>query len=122
MPRNHTATLAAWLLLSCTTEHPVLHKMGRCCVGSQGSQNGHFVTTEAVIANLQNNSAPSHTFSFPQGLFHPARKVREVYWKIYNMLYIGSEVRLNSDLILIYILKSNTERYPNMAISLLWVM
>ena len=28
-----------------------------------------------------------------QGLFHPARKVREVYWKIYNMLYIGSQVK-----------------------------
>ena len=26
-----------------------------------------------------------------QGLFHPARKVREVYWKIYNNLYIGSQ-------------------------------
>jgi len=23
-----------------------------------------------------------------QGLFHPARKVREVYWSVYNMLYI----------------------------------
>jgi splicing factor 3B subunit 1 len=23
-----------------------------------------------------------------QGLFHPARKVREVYWKLYNSLYI----------------------------------
>mmetsp|Transcript_345 Transcript_345/g.641 ORF Transcript_345/g.641 Transcript_345/m.641 type:complete len:1323 (-) Transcript_345:72-4040(-) len=23
-----------------------------------------------------------------QGLYHPARKVREIYWKIYNMLYI----------------------------------
>ena len=23
-----------------------------------------------------------------QGLFHPARRVREVYWKIYNNLYI----------------------------------
>ena len=28
-----------------------------------------------------------------QGLFHPARKVREVYWKIYNNLYIGSQAR-----------------------------
>ena len=27
-----------------------------------------------------------------QGLFHPARKVREVYWKIYNSLYIGAQV------------------------------
>jgi splicing factor 3B subunit 1 len=24
-----------------------------------------------------------------QGLFHPARKVRDVYWRIYNMLYVG---------------------------------
>ena len=30
-------------------------------------------------------------FSFFQGLFHPARKVRDVYWKIYNNLYIGSQ-------------------------------
>ena len=26
-----------------------------------------------------------------QGLFHPARKVRDIYWKIYNTLYISSE-------------------------------
>jgi splicing factor 3B subunit 1 len=26
-----------------------------------------------------------------QGLFHPARKVRTVYWKIYNTLYIASQ-------------------------------
>ncbi|KAI8824872.1 armadillo-type protein [Fimicolochytrium jonesii] len=26
-----------------------------------------------------------------QGLFHPARRVREVYWKIYNNLYIGAQ-------------------------------
>eukprot|EP01135_Chromosphaera_perkinsii_P005482 Nk52_evm31s352 gene=Nk52_evmTU31s352 len=26
-----------------------------------------------------------------QGLFHPARKVREVYWKIYNTLYISAQ-------------------------------
>lgn len=26
-----------------------------------------------------------------QGLFHPARKVRTIYWKIYNMLYIGQQ-------------------------------
>lgn len=26
-----------------------------------------------------------------QGLFHPARRVREAYWKIYNTLYIGSQ-------------------------------
>eukprot|EP00771_Trimastix_marina_P002176 gnl/Trimastix_PCT/3297.p1 GENE.gnl/Trimastix_PCT/3297~~gnl/Trimastix_PCT/3297.p1 ORF type:complete len:1070 (+),score=379.96 gnl/Trimastix_PCT/3297:190-3210(+) len=26
-----------------------------------------------------------------QGIFHPARKVRDVYWKIYNMVYIGHQ-------------------------------
>ncbi|KNC87095.1 hypothetical protein SARC_00771 [Sphaeroforma arctica JP610] len=26
-----------------------------------------------------------------QGLFHPARKVRDVYWKIYNNIYIGMQ-------------------------------
>ena len=36
---------------------------------------------------------PLLMLSCSQGLFHPARKVREVYWKIYNGLYIGSQVR-----------------------------
>ncbi|KAI8811744.1 splicing factor 3B subunit 1 [Cladochytrium replicatum] len=31
-----------------------------------------------------------------QGLFHPARRVREIYWKIYNSLYIGSQDALVS--------------------------
>ena len=31
-----------------------------------------------------------------QGLWHPARKVREVYWKIYNNLYIGAQDALVS--------------------------
>jgi splicing factor 3B subunit 1 len=26
-----------------------------------------------------------------QGLFHPARRVRTVYWRVYNSLYISSE-------------------------------
>lgn len=26
-----------------------------------------------------------------QGMFHPARKVRDVYWKVYNTIYIGAE-------------------------------
>jgi splicing factor 3B subunit 1 len=24
-----------------------------------------------------------------QGLFHPARRIRDVYWRIYNNMYIG---------------------------------
>ena len=26
-----------------------------------------------------------------QGMFHPARRVREVYWKIYNNTYLGAQ-------------------------------
>lgn len=26
-----------------------------------------------------------------QGLFHPARRVRENYWRVYNTLYIGAQ-------------------------------
>lgn len=26
-----------------------------------------------------------------QGLFHPAKKVRNIYWKFYNMLYVGAQ-------------------------------
>ena len=31
-----------------------------------------------------------------QGLYHPARKVREVYWKIYNSLYIHAQDALTA--------------------------
>ena len=29
-----------------------------------------------------------------QGLFHPARQVREIYWKVFNNTYIGSQEQL----------------------------
>lgn len=32
-----------------------------------------------------------HAAVLLQGLFHPARKVREVYWRLYNSLYIGAQ-------------------------------
>ncbi|KAH9935969.1 small nuclear ribonucleoprotein [Epithele typhae] len=32
-----------------------------------------------------------------QGLFHPARKVREVYWRVYNSLYLGASDALLSE-------------------------
>ena len=31
-----------------------------------------------------------------QGLFHPARRVREIYWKVYNNLYVGAQDALVS--------------------------
>ncbi|ELR17574.1 splicing factor 3b subunit 1, putative [Acanthamoeba castellanii str. Neff] len=43
---------------------------------------------EAARVSLGPSPVMQYTF---QGLFHPARKVRTVYWKIYNMLYIGAQ-------------------------------
>ncbi|KAL7437528.1 hypothetical protein ACHAXH_004932, partial [Discostella pseudostelligera] len=40
---------------------------------------------EGLMVSLGPNVILAYTV---QGLYHPARKVREIYWKIYNMLYI----------------------------------
>lgn len=41
-----------------------------------------------------------------QGLFHPARKVRQVYWRIYNLLYLSSQ-----DAITMYFPRLNEDKY-----------
>jgi len=48
---------------------------------------------EALMVAL----GPSKIMSYLlQGLYHPARRVREVYWKIYNSLYIFAQDALTS--------------------------
>ena len=50
-------------------------------------KNGVFETFEALKLVI----GPGEMLLFLlQGLFHPARRVREVYWSLYNNLYIGS--------------------------------
>ena len=45
-----------------------------------------------AIDGLRVALGPSLILSYLlQGMFHPARRVREIYWKIYNNLYIGSQ-------------------------------
>lgn len=45
-----------------------------------------------AIEGLRVALGPSFVLQYAlQGLFHPARKVRNIYWKIYNNLYIGSQ-------------------------------
>merc|ERR1712178_520829 len=45
-----------------------------------------------AIEGMRVSLGPTRVLQYSlQGLFHPARKVREVYWKIYNNLYIGSQ-------------------------------
>jgi splicing factor 3B subunit 1 len=44
-----------------------------------------------AIEGLRVGLGPNIIFSYTlQGLFHPARKVRNAYWKIFNNLYIGN--------------------------------
>ncbi|KAK3725630.1 hypothetical protein RRG08_043047 [Elysia crispata] len=45
-----------------------------------------------AIEGLRMAIGPSKIFQYSmQGLFHPARKVRDVYWKVYNTVYIGAQ-------------------------------
>lgn len=49
------------------------------------------------IEGLRVALGPSRILAFTlQGLFHPARRVREVYWKIFNNMYLGSQDALVS--------------------------
>ncbi|KAL7674987.1 hypothetical protein ACOME3_001257 [Neoechinorhynchus agilis] len=45
-------------------------------------------TIEGFRMGLGHGVVLSYTL---QGLFHPARRVRDVYWKVYNTLYIGGQ-------------------------------
>ncbi|KAH3745800.1 splicing factor 3B subunit 1 [Pelomyxa schiedti] len=47
--------------------------------------------TEAVDGMRVSLGSATVLLYLLQGLFHPARKVREVYWKLYNNAYIGSQ-------------------------------
>ncbi|KAJ3116545.1 Splicing factor 3B subunit 1 [Physocladia obscura] len=45
-----------------------------------------------AIEGLRMSLGPSVILNYClQGLYHPARRVREIYWKIYNNLYIGNQ-------------------------------
>ena len=49
------------------------------------------------IEGLRVSLGPGRVLAYTtQGLFHPARRVREVYWKIFNNLYLGSQDSLVS--------------------------
>ncbi|XP_074659649.1 splicing factor 3B subunit 1-like isoform X2 [Tubulanus polymorphus] len=45
-----------------------------------------------AIEGIRVGLGPSKILQYTlQGLFHPARKVRDVYWKVYNTVYIGAQ-------------------------------
>merc|ERR1712118_241025 len=45
-----------------------------------------------AVDSLRVALGPSKILSYLlQGLFHPAKKVRDLYWRLYNNLYLGSQ-------------------------------
>ena len=50
----------------------------RCAAAHTPLPSCHLISTPCLHA-------------LPQGLWHPARKVRQVYWRLYNNLYIGAQ-------------------------------
>eukprot|EP01017_Pseudomicrothorax_dubius_P014538 TRINITY_DN1694_c0_g2_i10.p1 TRINITY_DN1694_c0_g2~~TRINITY_DN1694_c0_g2_i10.p1 ORF type:complete len:1206 (-),score=344.77 TRINITY_DN1694_c0_g2_i10:224-3841(-) len=47
--------------------------------------------TEAIEA-MRVGLGPGFVLMYTlQGLWHPARRVRDIYWKIYNLLYVGAQ-------------------------------
>ncbi|KAI7844119.1 hypothetical protein COHA_002257 [Chlorella ohadii] len=49
-------------------------------------------TTTGAIEGCRVALGPAIILNYlMQGLFHPARKVREVYWRLYNNVYIGAQ-------------------------------
>lgn len=44
-----------------------------------------------ALEGLAVSLGPARILSYVlQGLYHPARKVRDIYWKVYNTLYISA--------------------------------
>lgn len=46
----------------------------------------------AAVEGMRVSLGPMRLLEYSlQGLFHPARRVRENYWRVYNTLYIGAQ-------------------------------
>merc|ERR1712146_152993 len=64
-----------------------------------------------AIGGMRVSLGPNKILSYTlQGLYHPARKVRNVYWKIYNNLYIGAQDSLVAHYPTIHNDETNTYR------------
>ena len=53
--------------------------------------NAVFEAIEAIRVSLGSHAIMAYLL---QGLFHPARRVRTVYWRLYNNLYVYDQEKL----------------------------
>eukprot|EP00756_Hemistasia_phaeocysticola_P014988 Hpha_TRINITY_DN15377_c2_g8::TRINITY_DN15377_c2_g8_i1::g.88475::m.88475/K12828/SF3B1, SAP155; splicing factor 3B subunit 1 len=117
MGRDYCYAVAP-LLEDALMDRDVIHRQIACNVVKHMSLGVAGLGCEDVLMHLLNLSFPNIFESLPhtvnscvevveaarvslgpgvvlmyllQGMFHPARKVREIYWKMYNNLYIGCQ-------------------------------
>ena len=69
------------------------HGSYRACVRNDTLQvGGNTPLFMAAVEGMRVSLGPVKVLQYVmQGLYHPARKVRDVYWKVYNTLYIGGQ-------------------------------
>ncbi|KAI9327050.1 armadillo-type protein [Obelidium mucronatum] len=87
------------LLEDALMDRDLVHRQTACTTVKHIALGVVGLGCEDALLHLLNYVWPNvfelgHLLSFTtvlQGLYHPARRVREIYWKIYNNLYIGSQ-------------------------------
>ena len=117
MSRDYIYSILS-LLQNALTERELVHRQQACGVIKHLSINVAGLNCEDALIHLLNylwpnvfEDSPHFQMSFLdaieglrvglgvniimkyllQGLFHPARRVREPYWKVYNLLYVGAQ-------------------------------
>ena len=117
MSRDYIYSILS-LLQNALTERELVHRQQACGVVKHLAINVAGLNCEDALIHLLNylwpnifEDSPHFQMSFLdaieglriglgvnvimkyllQGLFHPARRVREPYWKVYNLLYVGAQ-------------------------------
>ena len=117
MSRDYIYSVVS-LLQNALTERELVHRQQACGVVKHLAINVAGLNCEDALIHLLNylwpnvfEDSPHFQMSFLdaieglrvglgvniimkyllQGLFHPARRVREPYWKVYNLLYVGAQ-------------------------------
>merc|ERR1712013_312029 len=69
------------------------HPPHELCLAERVETSPHLVQAfMAAVEGMRVSLGPVKVLQYVmQGLYHPARKVRDVYWKVYNTLYIGGQ-------------------------------
>ncbi len=86
---------AAERILALSDATTTLHRTARHAAAlpaqARGGRRARGLTAPSPPARALTARALPRRTTPAQGLFHPARKVRETYWRLYNNTYIGAQ-------------------------------